>query len=367
VLVGRLINEASQRKELGLFRSIKVNAPASSSLDFAANDYLGFAQHPLLIERQMSALKRYGSGGRASELVAGHTGAHQGFCDEFAEFLGFEKSMLFSSGYAANTGVLRALLRSGDFVLHDRLNHASILDATQFPGVRFKRFRHNDCAHLGTLLAKKPQSLVAVEGVYSMDGDCAPLDQMAVIDGPHTFYVDDAHGLGVIGHHGRGALSAQGVMPSSVDLQMNTLGKAMGSMGAVVSGSTELIEALHNFAKSYVYSTALPAHQVAAAQASLELLKSEPEHQQNLHNNIAYFREIASERGLILTESLTAIQPVLCDNPVEVASKLSSFGIHVGAIRPPTVPVGEARLRITLCARHSKTDIDRLVEALGNV
>jgi len=367
VLVSRLIDEAEQRKGLGLFRTIKVNAPSSDALDFAANDYLGFARHPLLIERQTSALKCYGSGGRASELVAGHTLPHQAFCEEFADFMGFASAMLFSSGYAANTGVLRALLRSGDFVLHDRLNHASLLDATQFPGVRFKRFRHNDTAHLEALLLKQPKALVAVEGVYSMDGDCAPLAQIAQLRGEHTLYVDDAHGLGVIGEQGRGILSATGVSPCNVALQMNTLGKAMGSMGAVVSGSCELIDGLHNFAKSYVYSTALPAHQVAAAQAALELLKTEPEHQQNLESNIVYFRQAAIAHGLQLVESKTAIQPIMCANPVEVAAKLRVKGIHVGAIRPPTVPVGEARLRITISATHSKTDIDRLIEALGNV
>ncbi len=367
MLIGRLKEKTRLRERDGTLRVVDINDHSGSGLDFANNDYLGLSRHPKVTNAQVKAIKLYGSGGRASELVSGHSKLHQQFCEEFSHFLGRPAAMLFSSGFAANTGVLNALLKTGDHVIHDRLNHASLLDGSQKSGVRFSRFVHNDVASLAKKLKNAGHALVAVEGVYSMDGDLAPLTEILKLTNHQTTYLDDAHALGVVGVNGRGSMSELNLSANQIDLQMNTLGKAFGSAGAVISGDKALIKALQNEARSYVFSTALPAHQVAASLAALNVLKDEPDHMVKLHRNIDYFTRCADQMSLRRAPSKTAIQPLFVEDPVAMARLLSRRHIFVGAIRPPTVPKGTSRLRICLSATHSRSDIDQLVEGLCNV
>lgn len=340
-------------------------------LAFSSNDYLGLANHPDVIAALKAGADRWGVGGGASHLVIGHGGPHDALEQALAAFTGRPRALVFSTGYMANLGAITALVGKADTVLHDRLNHASLLDAGLLSGARFSRYLHNDPASLASRLKKASgDTLVATDGVFSMDGDLADLPALCAVAARHGAWmlVDDAHGFGVLGETGAGIVEHYGLGLSDVPVLIGTLGKAFGTAGAFVAGSDALIETLIQFARPYIYTTSQSPAIACATLRSLELIKAEPWRRQHLQTLIARFRAGAASLGLSLMDSPTPIQPVLIGDSqraVCVADRLREAGVMVGAIRPPTVPAGSARLRITLTAAHTDADIDRLLEALA--
>lgn len=371
----------SDRKREGQYRqrfSIEgpqgpvVSVDGRELLAFCSNDYLGLANHPEVIAALQEAAASYGVGAGASHLVSGHSLAHEAFEIALAEHTGREAALLFCSGYQANVGVITALLNRQDAIFEDRLNHASLLDGGRLSGARLHRFLHNDIDNLETRLvrAKARRKLVAVDGVFSMDGDVAPLQQLASLCSQHDAWlmVDDAHGFGVLGETGAGAVEAAGLSFQEVPVLVGTLGKALGVSGAFVAGSAELIDYLVQFARSYIYTTAMPPALAAAGLASLRLLREEPQRRQHLQALIVYFKQRAEAHALPLQRSDSAIQPLMIGEDAQAVSlslRLKERGLLVPAIRPPTVPAGSARLRIALSAAHTTAQIDRLIEILA--
>lgn len=341
-------------------------------LQFCSNDYLGLANHPRLIAAMQNAAADYGVGSGASHLVCGHSRWHHELEERLAELTGRSRAILFSTGYMANLGVINALLGKGDHIFEDRLNHASLLDGGLLSGARFQRFAHNDTADLQRRLEKsggEGRRLIAVDAVFSMDGDLAPLPKLAVVAKQHNAWLmaDDAHGFGVLGAHGAGSAEHFGLSQDELPILMGTLGKAMGCSGAFVAGSDVLIETLIQFARPYIYTTAMPPAVAAANLAALDVLTEEDWRRSQLQHNIGVFREGAARLGLPLASSDTAIQPLLVGadgDALALSERLAEQGILVSAIRPPTVPEGTARLRITLSAAHSREQIDSLLSAL---
>lgn len=339
-------------------------------LNFSSNDYLGLAAHPELAAAARAALDSYGVGAGAAHLVTGHTRAHHAFEEDLAVFTGRPRALLFSTGYMANIGVASALLKRGDNVFEDRLNHASLLDAGLASGAHFKRYPHADTQALRTqLVMSTGRTMVMTDGVFSMDGDIAPLPALAdCSESANAFLmVDDAHGFGVLGAHGRGSLEYHGLAMDDVPILMGTLGKALGSFGAFVAGSEALIETLIQRARTYIYTTASPPALAEAARAALRLVQRDSWRRERLIALIRRFRQGAGQLALPLMPSETAIQPLLIGDAgkaLKVSARLSQLGLLVIAIRPPTVPEGTARLRITLTAGHSDSQVDRLLDGL---
>jgi len=341
-------------------------------LGFCSNDYLGLANHPQVISALQKGAQEYGAGSGAAHLVSGHSTAHHALEEELAEFTGRPRALLFSTGYMANQGVITALLGRGDTTYEDRLNHASLIDAGLLSRASFKRFAHGDTEALERQMhgQEKGEALVAVDGVFSMDGDIAPLPELAAICRKQEAWlmVDDAHGMGVLGTTGAGSLEHFSLGVEDVPILMGTLGKGFGTFGAFVAGSDDLIETLIQDARSYVYTTASPPAMAEATRASLRLVQQEPWRRERLQELINRFRSGAEELGLPLMDSQTPIQPILAgsvERALEWSSRLEQRGILVSAIRPPTVPEGSARLRVTLSASHSDEQVDRLLEALA--
>ncbi|BBR38916.1 8-amino-7-oxononanoate synthase [Aeromonas veronii] len=338
-------------------------------LNFSANDYLGLTGHPAIKAAFQAGIERYGAGAGASPLVTGYCRAHQQLEEALADWLGVEAVLLFNCGFSANQAVLKALLGKEHLLWQDKLNHASLQEmGSQLP-CKMKRFGHNDMAALERQLEPN-RGLIVSEGVFSMDGDQAPWRELATLaaQSGNWLMIDDAHGLGVLGPEGRGTLAAQGVDPASIHIQMGTFGKALGVAGAFVGGSRELVEYLVNFARHYVYSTHMPAAQACAVSKSIELVRAADEARAHLARLIARFRQGAEGLGWPLGASDTPIQPLLVGESsaaLQLAERLRECGVWVSAIRPPTVPVGTARLRITLSAAHREQDVDRLLDALG--
>lgn len=342
-------------------------------LNFSSNDYLGLAAHPALAEAARHALDTYGTGSGAAHLVTGHTHAHHALEEELAEFVQRPRALLFSSGYLANLGMATALAGRGDLVVEDRLNHASLLDAGLLCGARFSRYAHSDPPALAARLQQAgKRKLVMTDGVFSMDGDLAPVSELAgVAEAAGAFLmVDDAHGFGVLGEHGRGTLEHFSLGLDEVPVLMATLGKALGTFGAFVTGSETLIETMIQKARTYIYTTAPPAVWAEAARAALKLVRTETWRREKLHVLIARLRSGAAELGLPLLDSATAIQPLMIGETARalaVSDALAARGILAVAIRPPTVPAGSARLRLTLTAAHSEAQVDQLLDALTHV
>ena len=340
-------------------------------LNFSSNDYLGLAADPRLREAAERGLRQYGVGSGAAHLVTGHNKAHHALEEDLAAFTGRPRALLFSSGYMANLGIASALVGRGDRVLEDRLNHASLLDAGLLSGARFSRYTHADAMALKQELTESSgRTLVLTDGVFSMDGDIAPLPELALAaDAAGAFLaVDDAHGFGVVGESGRGSLEHHGLGLADVPVFMGTLGKACGSFGAFVAGSEALVESLIQCARTYIYTTASPPALAEASRAALRIIQQEPERRTHLRNLISRFRTGAKQLNLKLMESETPIQPLLVGDAAEaltLSQRLRERGIVVAAIRPPTVPTGTARLRITLTATHTFPQVDRLLEALA--
>jgi 8-amino-7-oxononanoate synthase len=368
------------RRSAGLFRERRImDSPSGPEmrvdgktlLAFCSNDYLGLANDPRVISALQEGAARYGAGSGASHLVCGHSRVHHELEEALAAFTGRERALLFGSGYAANIGVAGALLGRGDAIFQDRLNHASLIDGGLLCGARFRRFAHSDMASLerGLARAGARRTLVAVDGVFSMDGDEAPLGELAAVSARYGawLYVDDAHGFGVLGARGRGSLEKQGLDQQQVPLLMATLGKGLGTSGAFVAGSRDAIETLLQHARTYIYTTAMPPAIAAATLASLGIAGEEGWRRQHLEDLVRHFRAGAEALGFALSPSLTPIQPILLGDPataLDWSARLLELGILVTAIRPPTVPRGTARLRITLSAAHSAAQVDRLLDAL---
>ena len=403
-----------------------------SAIAFCTNDYLGLARHPEVIAACQRGAEAYGVGSGSAHLVAGHGPAHQALEEELADFLGRERALLFSTGYMANLGILQALAGPGDPVFEDRLNHASLIDGALLARARLRRYPHGDMAALRRQLAAcshpesesgsgsssgfgcesrsesgsrsgseagsesgsrsdagsrsasgcgpdaalaatgHPVALIATDGVFSMDGDLAPLPELAAIARAAgvPLLVDDAHGLGVLGREGRGSLDHYGLDAAAVPILMGTLGKALGTFGAFVAGSEALIETLIQTARPYIYTTAPPPALAAATRASLALARREEWRRVRLRELIQRFRQGAAQLGLPLMPSTTPIQPLLAgsaERALAWSQALEARGILVTAIRPPTVPEGSARLRVTLCALHSDQDLEALLAALAEL
>jgi len=340
-------------------------------LAFCSNDYLGLASHPEVIRALQQGAEKWGVGGGASHLVIGHSTPHHELEEALAEFTGRPRALLFSTGYMANLAAVTALVGQGDTVLEDRLNHASLLDAGLLSGARFSRYLHNDPASLAGRLDKAAgNTLVVSDGVFSMDGDLADLPALCAQAKRKGAWVmvDDAHGFGPLGAHGGGIVEHYGLGLDEVPVLVGTLGKAFGTAGAFVAGSEELIETLIQFARPYIYTTSQPPAVACATLRSLQLLRTEDWRREHLDNLIARFRRGAAEIGLTLMDSPTPIQPILIgdsERALRLSALLKARGILVGAIRPPTVPAGSARLRVTFSAAHSEAQLERLLETLA--
>jgi len=354
---------------------VRTRVAGENLLAFCSNDYLGLAGHSRVAEAFAAAAREWGVGSGASHLVSGHCREHHALEEELAAFTGRERALLFSTGYMANLAVVTALLGRGDRVFMDRLNHASLLDAGLASGARFSRYPHADADALAARLARDDRggrTLVATDGVFSMDGDVAPLRALAGAARTRGawLFVDDAHGVGVLGPTGRGSLEAACLDADDAPILMGTLGKALGTFGAFVAGSAVLVETLLQTGRTYMYTTALPPAVAAATRESLRVLEDEPWRRERVLGHVAHFRREAAGLGLHLMTSSTPIQPVVLGSEgaaVAASDALLEQGLWVPAIRPPTVPAGSARLRITFSAAHETADVDRLLEAVAGL
>jgi 8-amino-7-oxononanoate synthase len=360
-----------QRPLLASPQGPDVRVDGQALLAFCSNDYLGLANHPEVIAAMRAGVEKWGVGGGASHLVIGHSTPHHELEEALAEFTGRPRALLFSTGYMANLAAVTALVGQGDSVLQDRLNHASLLDAGLLSGARFSRYLHNDAVSLANRLRKASGNcLVVSDGVFSMDGDLANLPALCAEARARDAWVmvDDAHGFGPLGATGGGIVEHFGLGLDDVQVLVGTLGKAFGTAGAFVAGSEELIETLIQFARPYIYTTSQPPAVACATLKSLQLLRGEGWRREHLNKLIARFRVAAAEIGLSLMDSPTPIQPILVGDSaraLKLSALLKERGLLVGAIRPPTVPVGSARLRVTLSAAHSEAQLELLLEALA--
>lgn len=351
-----------------------VQVAGRECVNFCSNDYLGLSGHVEVRRAVSAAVERHGVGSGAAHLVTGHSVEHHALEEELAAFVGRERVLCYSTGYMANLGIASALFKRGDAVLEDRLNHASLIDAGLQQEVEFQRYQHNNLDLLQSYLAinKAQRKWVMSDGVFSMDGDVAQLKELAVLCQRHQAWlmIDDAHGFGVLGEQGQGSVAAAGLSTEDVPIYMATLGKAVGVFGAFIAGSSALIETLIQKSRTYIYTTATPPAIAAATRAALRIVQRESWRRELLHAHIKRFRDGAKQLGLKLVESSTAIQPVIVGNEaaaLDASAALLAHGFVVTAIRPPTVPHGTARLRITLSAAHSEADVDRLLEALSQL
>jgi 8-amino-7-oxononanoate synthase len=336
------------------------------------NDYLGLSQQFAVVSAMQDTAAREGAGGVASHLVCGHHAVHDALERELADWVGCERALLVGNGFMANLAVLQGLLGDDDACVQDRLNHASLIDAARLAGCRLRRYPHGDAEGALRQLKALPgaAAVLATDGVFSMDGDLAPLRELAIAARMQDalLYVDDAHGIGVHGPDGRGTVALARLDAAAVPLQLVTLGKALGGYGAAILGEKSLVDHLAEVARPYLYTTALPPALAAASLAAVRLARREHWRREKLASLVDRFRGGAAARGLDLLPSQTPIQPLLCggnERALAMASSLEADGYWVAAIRPPTVPDGGARLRITLTAAHDEAQVDGLVDALA--
>jgi len=341
-------------------------------LNFASNDYLGLSQHAALREALIDASSRWGVGATAAPLLGGYRDEHVALQEAIARWIGRERALLFSDGWAANLGTIAALLDRDDVCVEDKLNHASLIDAARIAGAELKRFPHGDVDGARRQLVSRADAaaILATDGVFSMDGDVAPLRDLAALcrEQRATLMIDDAHGLGVLGPDGAGSVAEAALTQDDAPIVMATLGKALGVAGAFVAGSAALVDALVQGARTFIYATAMPPALAAAARAAVDVARFESWRRDRLVRLIAHFRSAAAANGLMLLPSRTPIQPLVIgtnEAALAVAAKLEDAGFYVPAIRPPTVPEGKARLRITLTALHAESDVERLVDAIA--
>ena len=362
-----------ERRLLQSAQGIEIKIDGESLLAFCSNDYLGLAADGRVVAALQRGAGEYGAGSGASHLVTGHSVPHHALEEELAAFVGAERALVFSTGYMANLGVLTSLMGRGGLIVEDKLNHASLIDAARMARADSRRYAHTDVPRAEQLLRNRAASkLIATDAVFSMDGDIAPLPQLLALAENYDSWIlaDDAHGLGTLGTNGRGSFSHFGIDLADPIIYMGTLGKAFGTFGAFVAGSDTLIETLLQTARTYIYTTALPPAVAEATRESLRIVKSEDWRRERLAELITRFRQGSEQLGLDLMPSETAIQPIVLGSEaaaLAATSRLRDLGILVPAIRPPTVPAGTARLRITLSALHEPSHVDRLLDALASI
>jgi glycine C-acetyltransferase/8-amino-7-oxononanoate synthase len=336
----------------------------------ASNNYLGLATHQALKRAAIQAVERFGVGAGAARLVSGTLPPHEELETTLAKFKGAEAALTFGSGYLANLGAIPALIGADGLILADRLCHASLIDGCRLSGASFRVYRHNDVAHLKSLLARRPSkrdTLIVTDGVFSMDGDLAPLPELITLADRFgaRLLVDDAHGTGVMGTHGRGTLEHYGV-ESRLPFHMGTLGKALGTCGAYVVGPAGMIRYLVNTARTFLFATAPPPATAAATVAALEVIQAEPDRRARLWSNRNYVHDGLRDAGFRLTASASPILPILIGDTqkaVAMAGRLLELGVYAPAIRPPTVPNGTSRIRVTVTSEHTRTQLDRALAA----
>ncbi len=368
-------------KRRGLYRSLRlisgrqqplVTMEGKEVVLLSSNNYLDLANHPEVKRAAREALEAFGCGAGASRLISGTMELHAELETKLAEFKGTEAALVFGSGYHANTGVIPALMGARDTILSDELNHASIIDGCRLSQADTRVFRHRDMGHLEELLASAPRTgqwLIVTDSVFSMDGDVAPLREIAALARKHRAWVmvDEAHATGVFGPNGAGVVEEMGLR-GDIEIQMGTLGKALGSFGAYVAGSRVLIDWLINRARSFIYSTALPPPVLGAALAALHIVKNEPERRRRLWNNAAFLRHGLSRLGYRLAETQSPILPVLIGDEgttMALCTALLKRGVFAHGIRPPTVPEGTSRLRVTPTAAHTEEELDQALQAFA--
>lgn len=341
-----------------------------SYINFCSNDYLGLASHPKIAEAAQLGIQKFGVGSGASHLVCGHHEQHQLLEEELAALTGRESALLFSTGFMANIGTINALVDQQDSVFQDKLNHASLLDGGLHSGANFRRFPHKNYSRLQQLLEKSQsrRNLVVSDAVFSMDGDECDAKQLAnLCQSKAWLMLDDAHGFGVFGKNGAGFAEQQNLTQQQLPILMATFGKALGTCGAFVAGSKQLTETLIQHARSYIYTTAMPAAMAMATRQSLNILQQEPERREHLKQLIAFFQKNCVQLGLPVMQSNTAIQPLVVGDEtscLQISQSLKESGLMVVAIRPPTVPKGTSRLRVTLTAQHQLSQVEQLLERL---
>ena len=336
----------------------------------ASNDYLGLAMHPEVIQASVEATQRFGAGAGAARLISGSLPPHQDLESALAQFKGTEAALTFSSGYLANIGTIPALIEQGGLILADRLCHASLIDGCRLSAADFRVYRHNDTGHLQSLLAKRRQArrtLIVTDGLFSMDGDLAPLPELSRLAQAYEadLYIDDAHGTGVMGQHGRGTAEHFG-LDTQIPFQMGTLGKAFGSSGAYLAGSSALIRYLINTSRSFIFTTAPPPSSAAAAMMALRVIQREPERRARLWANRERLFSGLTQLGFRLSPSVSPIMPILVGNAETAllfAEHLFSEGVYAPAIRPPTVPDATSRIRVTVTSEHTSSHIDCALSA----
>ncbi len=338
-------------------------------INFCSNDYLGLATSESIKAAFIEGVDRYGFGSGSSALVSGYFTPQQQLEEKFAEFLNRERAIYFNSGYLANLGVISALNGRDNTIISDKLCHASILDGIQLSRADHHRFRHNDIDHLKSILQSVTgHSTIVTEGVFSMEGDISPLDQIAkiAVKNKASLIIDDAHGIGVLGQTGRGTCEYHQLLQKNVTCLITPLGKAFGAIGCIVSGSDDVIEAILQFARTYIYTTSLPPSIAIAAMQSLKILQQESWRRDRLNSIIKYFIEQARQRDLpLVSDDQTPIKSILVgDNlkVIQIQQELFQKGFYVSCIRPPTVPINTARIRITLNCNHQEQEIERLLD-----
>ena len=376
--VKKFLNE---RKQQGLLRSLTVVSSRDKGricidekeyIDLSSNDYLGLSQHPEIIKKTREAAL-LGSGTAASRLMTGSTFLHNKLEERIAEFKGKPSALIFNSGYQANVGIISALLGKGDVVFSDRLNHASIVDGIRLSSAKLFRFKHNNAAHLKELLERErhnySNAFIITETVFSMDGDISPLKDIVRLKEKYDcmVMVDEAHATGIFGPNGSGIAQKEGVT-DKIDIIMGTFSKALGSFGAYAAMSKELKIYLINTCRSFIYSTALPPAVIAANLAALEVVKNEPYRRETLLANADHLRKRLTEEGFNVKGNSQIIPVMIGSNEdaVSVSEFLKRKGYWTLAVRPPTVPKGEARLRLSVCFYHDKKVIDRFIKEIGS-
>ena len=378
--MNNLATELDKLRQGHLFRSRNLSSATQSIepvingqrvLSFCSNDYLGLANHPKIIDSYIKAAKKYGVGAGASHLITGHHQSHHALEEELAEFIGSEKTLLFSTGYMANLGVVNSLASRNTTIFEDRLNHASLVDAGIISRAQLKRYGHLNIEELQQKLnnEKNKAKLILTDGVFSMDGTISQVVKLQTIakNQNATLIIDDAHGIGVLGKHGKGCTEEK---LTTDTILVGTLGKAFGTFGAFVAAEQEIIEWCIQRARTYIYTTALPPSIAEATRTSLQLVREESWRREKLHSLVKRFREYAMQMGLPISTSITPIQPIILGSAataVNMSEELLHKGILVSAIRPPTVPQNTARLRISFSATHTENHVDQLVESLVEV
>ena len=339
-----------------------------------SNNYLGLSTHPKVIDAAVEATQVFGTGASGSRLISGNSELYTTLETNLAKAKGTEAALVFSSGYAANTGVIPVLAGEGDLILSDALNHASIIDGCRLSRATKKVYHHCDVEHLKTLLSESDtfrRRLIVTDGVFSMDGDIAPLPDICALAAEYAamVLVDDAHGFGVLGKNGSGTVAHFGLERTDI-IQMGTLSKAVGALGGYIAGSRALIELLINKARAFIFTTGLPPATLAAATAALDVIRASPELQQRLFSNARCLKTALTHLGYTLLPSETQILPVVLGSPqrtTDIADALLAEGVFAPAIRPPAVPPDTSRLRLTVMATHTEAEIQRAIDAFAAV